>query len=329
MNIEETIKKAKELGSYLLTITTKDKTKAEGDLTHYCFRNDFPTDDIIPSIDHSLRLLNIRPPLPVSVIIPPKIREKKSPLKIAIITHFSRCPDSYSPGRATKNLIKMLLKYGNTPVFFTQEGSKLTQELIGCEVRPVVTRFHREKNIVNEEAKNKFIEVLKRELTPDFNLAITMDLYIDDCITYRESIKESNINIKWLHWARSGVGHPINFKMPNAKYIYMNYADVGHFAKNIGVGSEDVRVVFNEKDPSLIFQWHPVTKMINDKMRLWEKNIIQTYPICTTRMDAKGLNSIIRVFGELKKLGNDVALIVCNSNGRRRIEEIKSKIKFA
>jgi glycosyltransferase involved in cell wall biosynthesis len=69
--------------------------------------------------------------------------------------------------------------------------------------------------------------------------------------------------------------------------------------------------------------------MISDHMELSKKDIIQTYPICTTRMDAKGINDVIRVFANLKKSGKDVALIICNSNGRKMTEEIKYKLQYA
>jgi len=325
--LDEIIKKAKGSGSYFITATIReDNEKEENNLFHYTFKSDFPIDDIVPSVDHALRSMNIAPKQPVPVVKPKDIIEKKPPLKIAIITHFNRCPENFSPGRATKNLIKILQQYGHEVVFFVQEGSPLE---IDCEVRPVVPKFKRLKNIINYEIKDRFIQILKRELTDDFDLIITQDLYIDDCITYREAIKQCGVNVKWLHWARSGIGRPVNFNMSNARYVYMNNHDVIRFADKIGVDYSLVRVVFNEKDPSLLWGWSPITKMISDKMRLWEKDIIQTYPLCTTRMDAKGINSVIRTFGYLKAKGNKVALIICNANGRRRLSEIESKIKLA
>jgi len=312
--------------SFFITATVRDKGKSLNNLQHFTLKRDFPVDDILPSIDHSLMSLGIVPEQPVEVIKPNKVYEKKHPLKIAIITHFNRCPDSYSPGRAVRNQIKLLKRFGHEVVFFIVEGSQLE---VDCEMRKVVPRFKRQKNVVDKEAKQKFIKVLQKELTDDFDIAITHDLYIDDCITYREAIKECGIDIPWVHWARSGVGHQLDFEMPNARYVYMNYADVGIFSRMIGVCSDRVRVVFNEKDPSFLFNWDPITIMIADKFRLWEKDIIQAYPICTTRMDAKGLNNVIRAFAALKRTGKNVALVICNSNGRRRLEEIDNKIKYA
>ncbi len=329
MNIQELIKKAEELGSYFLTLTIRDRNKNENDLQHYAIREDFPVDDIMTSLDASVRSMEIKSPKRPEVFVPEKKEANSKKLRIAIITHFSRCPDSYSPGKAVRNLIKMLLENGHSPVFFTQEGSKLTQEGIGCEVRPVVTRFKRQKNIVDEEAKSKFVDVLREQITDDFDLAISFDLFIDDCITYREAIKECGIDIEWLHYARSGVGGKIDFKMPNARYVYLNKADTEVFASRIGVEHDRVRSIFNEKEPAYFLKWDPITKMIADKYMLWDRDIIQTYPMCTTRMDAKGLDDVIETFAKLKELGNKVALIIANSNGRKRVDEIKRKQALA
>lgn len=326
INLDFIYNEAKKTGSYVVVATIRDKNKKEGDLNHYVVQEDFPRDDIVSSIDRALRSMQITPS-PVPTYTPsPILKQPGRPLKIAVITHFNRCPDSYSPGKAVKNQIKILRQYGHQVVFFTQEGSKLD---IGCEMRPMVPIFKRQKGIINEEAKQKMIDMLREQLTSDFDLAITHDFYIDDCITYREAIKECGVNIPWLHWARSGVGHRIDFNMPNAIYVYMNYADIGNFSKNIGVEEARIRVVFNEKDPTFFFRWNPITKMIAEKMRLWEKDIIQTYPMCTTRMDAKGLDNVLKTFSRLKKMGQKVCLIVCNSNGRHRVSEIESKLKYA
>ena len=317
---------ATKLGSYLITVTTKDGNLEVGNLKHYTFRQEFPTDDIIPSIDKCVTSLGIKPEAPTPVVVAPPVRPDVKPLKIAIITHFNSCPDSYSPGRAVRHQIKLLQKYGHEVVFFVREGSTLDA---GCEMRPVMPRFKREKNVVNEEAKNKVIDLLREHLTSEFDIAITHDFYIQDCVTYREAIKECGVDIPFLHWARSGVAEQIDFNHPRAKYVYMNNADAGHFARRLGVSMDKIRVVFNEKDPGLMFKWDPVTTMIVNKLRLWEKDIVQTYPICSTRMDAKGINSVIAIFGALKRQGKKVALIICNSNGKRRSEELEAKTKFA
>ena len=238
-------------------------------------------------------------------------------------------PASYSPARAVRNQIKILTEHGHKVVFFLKEGSKLPEEEFACEIRKVVPGFKREKMVVNQEAKEKIINMLKENLTSDFDLAITHDFFIQDTVTFSEAIKECGIDIQWLHFARSGVAHEMDFSMPNARFIYLNYFDVGRFARAIKVKPEQCRTVFNEKDPSFLFRWHPVTKMIVDKYQLWNYDVIQTYPVCSTRLDAKGLDQIVKVFVELKRLGNKVMLIVPNANGRRRVDDLKRKQEWA
>jgi len=328
MKLDEVIKKAKELNSFFLTMTIRDRSKTENDLTHYFFKREFDRDDIIPSLDESVRLLDIHSEKPVDVIIPPKIVEKKKPLKIAIISHFNSMPASYSPARATRNQIKILKEHGHDVTIFLREDSKLTEEDLGCKILKIMPKFKREKMVVNEEIKNKLIDMFRKVL-PEFDIAITHDFYIQDTVTYSEAIRQCKVDIPWLHFARSGIGHDMDFSMPNAKFVYLNYSDVGHFAKAIKVKPEQCRTVFNEKEPAYMFGWHPVTKMIVDKYKLWDRDIIQTYPVCTTRLDAKGINSIIKIFVELKRLGKKVALIIPNANGRKRVEEIKAKQRMA
>ena len=249
-------------------------------------------------------------------------------MKIAILTAFRNMPDTYSLVHDVIDQVKTLNKYGHDVVFFGQVGCE--GKGIECEVRPVMPHFRVEKGVVNQEVKQKFIEVLEKELK-DFDVAITHDLtYLQGYVTQLEAIKEVKLpNIKWIHWCHSGVGGRLNIKMPKSKYIYMNYVDIKRFAESIGVEYDDVRVVYNDKDPRLFFEWHPITIQIADKYDLLNRDIIQTYPMCSTRMDAKGLNTVIKLFAHLKRLGNKVLLIVPNANARMKGEEIQNKIKLA
>jgi len=248
--------------------------------------------------------------------------------KIAILTAFRNMPESYSLVNDVRDQIKVLKKYGHGVVFYAQEGC--TGEGIECEMKAILPRFKMQKNEENTEIKNKLIEIFEREFK-DFDVVIEHDLiYLQMYYTYRKALMECNVpNVKWVHWAHSGMGGSLNLKMPKSKYVYMNYTDVPRFARAIGVEVDDVRVVFNDKDPRMFFGWHPITCKIADKYDLFEPDIMQTFPLCSTRMTAKGVQKTIRVFGKLKELGNKVLLVVCNSNARKKKEEIEQKIKLA
>jgi len=328
-NLDETIKKAKDLDSYFITLTTKDESREENNLKHYVFRQKFGQDDIVPSLDSCVRSMGIKAEKPVDIIKPPKIIGKKEPLKIVIVSHFNSMPQSYSPARAVRNQIKILLKYGHDVTVFLQENSKLTKEDLGCNVERVIPKFKREKMVVNKEVKRKLINLFREELTGNYDIAITHDFFLQDTVTFSEAIRECGVDIPWLNFARSGVGHNMDFSMPNARFVYLNYTDAGKFGKAIKVEPDQIRTVQNEKDPAFMFDWHPVTKMIVNKFHLWDRDIIQTYPICSTRFDAKGIDSVIKIFVELKRLGNKVALIIANANGRKRVDDLKRKQEMA
>jgi glycosyltransferase involved in cell wall biosynthesis len=136
-------------------------------------------------------------------------------------------------------------------------------------------------------------------------------------------------NLKWIHWSHSGVAGSLRIKMPKSKYVYMNYADVDRFSNNSGIQHDDVRVIFNDKDPRLFFRWNEHTNKVADRINLFNRDIIQTYPMCSTRMDAKGLFHVVKIFGKLKSLGNKVLLIVVNSNARKQADNIKRYIDMA
>lgn len=328
-NLDEVINKAKQGGSYFITASLLDKQKEENNITHHVFQEKFPISDIIPSIDDAIGSMGIKLERPVDVIKPPKIHEEKKPLKIAIISHFNSMPQSYSPARAVRNQIKILKEHGHEVVFFLQEGSPLEEEDLGCKLLKVIPKFHREKMIVNEEAKKKIIDIFREYLTSDFDIAITHDFFLKNTVTFSEAVRECNVPIEWLNFARSGVGHEMDFSMPNARFVYLNYTDVGSFARTIKVPTEQCRVVPNEKDPNFMFQWNPITKMIVNRFQLWDRDILMTYPVCSTRFAAKGLRDVIKVFVELKRLGNKVALVVPNSNGRRRADDIRREQEIA
>jgi hypothetical protein len=233
-------------------------------------------------------------------------------------------PDSYSLVNDVRDNIHLLKKHGHEPVFFAQEGCVGTG--IDCEKRNVFPHFRLDKDVVNEEFKEKYKEILIKELK-DFDMAITHDwLFLRSYVTQKAAVmaaQSSLPNLRWVHWSHSGVAGSLKIKMPKSKYIYMNYADIDRFAANSGIEHDDVRVIFNDKDPRLFFRWNEITSKIANRVNLFNRTIIQTYPMCSTRMDAKGLFHVVKIFGKLKQLDNKVLLIVPNANARKQVTQIE------
>ena len=292
MELKEVINLAIEKGNYFITISVKDDKLTENNLKHYTFRKSYTIEDIVPSIDACIRSIGVSLKEPVEVIKPKRIYGKVEPLKIVILSHFRKMPDSFSPARATKNMIKILNEHGHKVTLFAKEGAKVD---VDCEVKAILPNFKMEKNIVNEEMKNKMINVLKEEL-PKYQLCISQDFYIDSLITYRQAVRECNVKIPFLHFCRSGIGNPIEFSMKDSRFIYLNKEGIGNFSKKIGVTSDKCRTIYNEKDVCYMFNFHPITRMIIKKFELWDKHIIGVLPVCSTRLNSKGVLLTMKIF---------------------------------
>jgi len=338
-DLDNRVKEAKESDGYAIALTYRKKrgeiidnhnTNVVNDdfiNYHYFIRRDFPTPDIIPGIENCIDTLRIIKPIVPETTKPPiKDWTKEKKLKIAILSHLNHAPDSYSIAKGIKSQVEMLMQYGHEVSLFVIEGSKLDY---GCKMMPVVPGGSRKKWVVDEVMKNKFIDVLRRELTDNYDICLIHDFLIGDSVSYMAAVRECGVKIPFIVWARSGVKENLKMDTPNFRWVYMNYADSKIFADHIGVPLEKVRTVFNTKDPAKVFNWDDTTKMIVDKTKLYDSDIVQVYPICTSRLTSKGVPSVIKVFGKLKELGNKVRLIICNSNGKRRGAEIEDMLNLA
>jgi len=70
LNLDQSIELAKKINSYFITITTREVGEPKDVLNHYVFRNEFPTEDMIPSLDHSVRSMAITHPGETKVLAP-------------------------------------------------------------------------------------------------------------------------------------------------------------------------------------------------------------------------------------------------------------------
>jgi hypothetical protein len=336
LKIKEVLREAERCGHYAISISTLDPLKRKNDLNHYTWISDFPREEIYSSIGTCVKLLTEEnKPTEKEEVVVPEINDVGRKLKIGIWTHLSQSPEYYSVARGVKAMAKMMKNYGHEVVIFLQENSKLTpDDFSGCEIRKVVPHFKREKNVLNAEAKEKMKEVLGKELLGEkIDINFSFDYFISDCLTYREAIREFMDEEKppflFCHLARSGVGTKIKFNHYNGRYVYLNYAESGHFASQIGVDMKDVRVIFNVKDIGEIYGWDEKTKDISKKMHLWDRDIIQVYPISMDRCEAKGLKDVIHIFALLKEVGNNVCLIISDANSHKHGDKKDDNVRYA
>jgi hypothetical protein len=85
---------------------------------------------------------------------------------------------------------------------------------------------------------------------------------------------------------------------------------------------KNVYCVYNPKDPRTFFDLSPLASKIAAHLKLWNKDVLQIFPHCSSRMQAKGIMGVIRVFAALKREGLSVAIIFANANSKSAQDEI-------
>lgn len=271
---------------------------------------------------------------------------------IGILTTFYELNPAYSLSTVVESQLRSLVKAGYKTVFFVHDNFKSDDQVPeGVEVRKIVPRFllvdyadHREPMSDLQQQADKAYEAIK-ENTKDVDVIIAHDLifqgwFLPYCMAIHKLAEESDI--KWLHWVHS-VPHmqPSNLKHPhtlryhlprNSKLVYLNHHDVVRVAEAWNTFPKDVKVVHNPLDPRLFMNLHPLVTSLIDKYGLLEADIIQAYPVSTPRMvDGKKVKDVIKIFAQLKKLGKDVRLIVCNAhaNDKREKDTIAGCLNYA
>lgn len=278
-------------------------------------------------------------------------------LKIGILTTFSDFDTSYSLVSVVKNQLEMLTKNGYPTVLFTLPQFKDDAMVPkGVEIRKIVPQFKLEpygtydltiKVPFEFEVHAKTAQTAFEDNMQDINVMLTHDIFfINSYLIYNKACRDAMIGklkgIRWFNWIHSGpsprpsdIPYPHNLRYsvpPNSKMIYLNDTDVLKMAEMYGGTLGDFRVVRNPMDLPEFFAFHPLTKQIYNDYKLWEADIIQTYPVSTPRMESnKQVSKVIKVFSKLKQQGKKVRLIICNAhaNAQNEKDAVESMLRLA
>ena len=140
-------------------------------------------------------------------------------------------------------------------------------------------------------------------------------------------------DVVWLHWLHSMVGPLVQEVNEHTKYrltvpeghflVYPNEADIKNVVRRYNTERQWVFSCPNPRDPRTLWASSPVTRKLVKGLSLLERDIVQVYPVCSTRVDGKGLPVLIELFGAMKKQGRRVCLLVPNSNAGGEREKKK------
>ena len=90
---------------------------------------------------------------------------------------------------------------------------------------------------------------------------------------------------------------------------------------------DDIRIVYNALDPRSFYEMNPLASSLVDKYKLLDADIVDVYPLSSTRFDGKKPKTVIKILGQMKKQGKSVRFVCPNAHAnadreKRAIEEI-------
>lgn len=194
-----------------------------------------------------------------------------------------------------------------------------------------------EQDIINNELSMSISSWLSSKI---HNIFITHDLMFQAWfITHNDAIRDviSKKTAKWLHWQHSGPGSAHNefpaflrtSLAPQSIYVLPDESELQIFAESLRCSTDNVYVCYNPLD---LLEYHrisnPIKKILRDRRSL-DSDIMQLFPFSTPRWRPKGVHKVISIFGEFKRLGYKISLILANAhpNGNKiHIEEISKLI---
>lgn len=269
-------------------------------------------------------------------------------MKIGVLTTFYTWSCAYSLTTVVKNQLLSLVKHGYEAVLFVHDNfqdEKLVPQ--GVEIRKVIPRFQLVDYQNGTEISKDFdkqVEVIKQALEKemqDIDVAITHDwIFQGWFLIYNAAMRKADLKCKWLHWVHSApsprpeLKEPHSFRytmMPNSKLIYLNHYDALRLAEMYGATLDDVRVVNNPIDVRSFYDLHPLVSKLIDKYSLLDADVIDVYPISSTRFDGKKPEKVIKILAEIKKQGRSVRFICCNAhaNAEKEKQAIEKLLHFA
>lgn len=250
--------------------------------------------------------------------------------KVAVLTTFYNFDKAYSLVSVVENQLISLVKYGYKPVLFVHDNFQ-GEVPEGVEIRRVIPRFTLVDYSSNQPVASDFrrqVEAVKKALEEnmkDIDVALTHDFIFQGWfLPYNVAMREVRLKCRWFHWIHSAPSprptdlkppHDCRYKtMPNSKLVYMNHYDVVRLAEMYSGWPDDIRVVFNPLDPRSFYDLHPLVSKLIDKYRLLDADVIDVYPVSSTRFDGKQVNRVIQIMAEIKKQGRKVRFICPNAH---------------
>jgi glycosyltransferase involved in cell wall biosynthesis len=269
-------------------------------------------------------------PEPPKQIEPKKVGEGKK-AKICIVTNFMEFNPRYSLTGIVKDHIQALTKNGHKVGLLVNEKYR-DQDFEGVEMLKVLPFAHlkdyHNANDLTDDHKvtiDKTEQVLKKVFTDTdedgdvYELAFCHDINFQGWfLPYKIGLEKASFqlpHVRWLHWVHSiPSGMREYWAIPSKKHkiIFPNETDRLRVAEQFRGEVDDIRIIHHVKDMRTFMGFDEIVCRMIDHYDLMSASVIQVYPASVDRLQAKGVDHVMKIFANLKKQGEDVRLIILN-----------------
>lgn len=257
--------------------------------------------------------------------------------RVAILTHFAGFQDSYALHVGWHERAR-LLEYVGQPFDFLVNNNcapgTYPNQLAVLGRMPSGKPF---------DERVRFFTKQYRDLLAGYDAVLTADLIYQrngNFLAYNAAMREAakHIDAHWYHWIHSGwTRRPAVLRYPDAlRYtmmekstlVYLNSSELDGVAEMYGTDRTKVACVYNPKDVRSFRDFHPLAWDICRRLSIAHKDAVAVFPHCSTRMDAKGIDAVVRVMAALKRRGLSIALVIPNGNARKVQPELQQKKRW-
>ncbi|KKN07283.1 hypothetical protein LCGC14_1068730 [marine sediment metagenome] len=258
-------------------------------------------------------------------------------MRVAIASHFGGFQSSYALHVGWHERARMLERFGVDFDFLVNK--KCRENLYPHQVNILPNRPSSEP--LSERAE--FFANVYKDVLKDYDVIFTADMMYQRkgnflaCNAAQRSVAK-DLKAWWCHWIHSGwttrpEKYPwpesLRYTMPPRSFlVYLNSFELPQLAAMYGALPHQVHAVYNPKDIRSFYEMDPLAWRIIDELNIPQKRAVQIFPFCSTRMDAKGIDGVVRMMAAVKRAGLPVALVLANANSKKRIVEIEEKTKW-
>ena len=264
-------------------------------------------------------------------------------MKIAILTHFGTWNPGYALNVGWLERARLLQYAGQDFEFLVNEthDEGIYPNQRNC-LKSIDSKLSFDRKVVA-------VRENYREVLAPYDVILTADLIYQSKGNFlvwnqaarhvQEDFRVNGIPKRWFHWIHSAwtqrdenAEYPTNLRftpMADSTIVYMNEAERAGAASMYGLKPEEIAVVYNPKDPRSFFEFHELASKVVKILDIPNKRIVQIFPFCATRMDAKGINEVLQAHAAIKRAGASTALVLADANARQVDFELCRKDEYA